>query len=325
MIITKAPLRMSFIGGGTDLASFYQSHTGSVISTSINKYVYITVHDRFEPNLRLAYSDIEIANSVSEIRHPLIRNICLSLEIEENLEISSIADIPASGTGLGSSSSFTVALIEALSLYKGKRLTKSAIAELACKVEIELCGQPIGKQDQYAASFGGLKRYDFHGDGTVIPKSLSNNHDFINYLEKNILVLYTGKTRPASSILSEQSKIKQGDSKFDFFIKMVSLVDLFEEAFLREDLVQLGSILHEGWQMKKNLVEGISDNELDIAYRTAIRNGAIGGKLLGAGAGGFLMFIAPLARHKNIIDALPQLRHTPIGFDKLGVNKIFGE
>lgn len=325
MIITKAPLRMSFIGGGTDLASFYQSHTGSVISTSINKYVYITVHDRFEPNLRLAYSDIEIANSVSEIKHPLIRNVCLSLEIEENLEISSIADIPASGTGLGSSSSFTVALIEALSIYKGKRLTKSEIAELACKVEIELCGQPIGKQDQYAASFGGIRRYDFHSDGTVTSKSLFNNHDFINYLEKNILVLFTGKTRSASSILSEQSKIKQGDSKFDFFMKMISLVDPFEEALVKENLVQLGSILHEGWQMKKNLVKGISDNELDIAYQTAIDNGAIGGKLLGAGAGGFFMFIAPLARHKHIIDALPQLRHTPIGFDKSGVNKIFGE
>ena len=325
MIITKAPLRMSFIGGGTDLSSFYEHHTGSVISTSINKYVYITVHERFESNMRLAYSDIEIANSVSAIKHPLIKNVCLALGIDENLEISSIADIPSNGTGLGSSSSFTVALIEALAGYKGQRLTKDAIADLACKVEIELCGQPIGKQDQYAASFGGLRRYDFHQDGTVTSKLLSQNPDFIDYLEKNILVLFTGKTRSASSILSKQSKIKPGDNKFDFFVEMVKLVDPFEHALRDEDLEKLGLILNEGWQMKKNLVEGISDNEIDLAYQTAIANGAIGGKLLGAGAGGFLMFIAPLSSHNSIIEAIPQYRYIPIRFDKSGVNKIFGE
>lgn len=325
MIITKAPLRMSFVGGGTDLPSFYQTTKGSVISTSINKYVYITVHHRFEENIRVAYSEIEISKSFKDVKHPLIRNVAKILGIERNLEISSVADIPSGGTGLGSSSAFTVALIEALSNLNGTRLSKHEIAELACKVEIEMCNEPIGKQDQYAAAFGGMRRYDFHPDGKVSCKSLDVNQEFLEYFEKNVLLLYTGKTRAAKKILATQSQIQSHDKKFQSLKDLAALVDPFEDALNAQDIYRVGELLNEGWMIKRGLVNGITDNDIDAAYDAAVTAGAIGGKLLGAGAGGFLMLVAPLTHHKKIIENLHSMKPVSIRFDRLGVNKIFGE
>jgi D-glycero-alpha-D-manno-heptose-7-phosphate kinase len=317
---------MSFAGGGSDLPSYYQEFGGAVLSAAINKYVYVNVNQKFDSGIRVGYSKNEEVSQVSQIEHPLVKNSLEYLNIPGGIEITTIADIPSNGTGLGSSSTFTVGLLNALNAYLGNQLSADQLAKDACHIEIRLCGEPIGKQDQYAAAFGGLNFIEFNPDGTVKVSPISCNQQTLQSLQEHLLVFYTGKTRSASSLLEQQAKgMAQDGLKKQSMHKMVQLArDLAVE--LQANRVEaLGEILHEGWMLKKGLVVGISEPEIDAWYERALAAGAQGGKILGAGAGGFLMLFASPERHGEIKRALSPLRSIPMDFDYAGTQIIFNE
>lgn len=301
MIIAKAPFRISFVGGGSDLPSFYKKYGGAVLSTSINKYVYILIKDRFEETIRCSYSKTEIVKSVKELEHDLVRNALTDLDITKSLEIVSSADIPSSGTGLGSSSSFSVALYNALFAYLGKRIKPKELAERACRLEIELVGSPIGKQDQYAAAFGGLNFYKFNTDDTVTINPIKVKSDFYEKLNKSLISFYIGGKRDANKILSGQSDNLNEKKNVNTLKRMVELAWALKEEFENSNLDNFGTILNENWSLKKTLQNDISNNKVDDIYNECINLGATGGKLLGAGGGGFMIFIVPNEDIKNRI------------------------
>jgi D-glycero-alpha-D-manno-heptose-7-phosphate kinase len=325
MIITKAPLRMSFVGGGSDMSSFYSQQNGSVISTTIDKYVYVALKSNFGNGYRICYSRTEICEQVEQIEHPIIRECLKHCKIDEGLEIVSMADIPGSGSGLGSSSTFTVALLKALYAHKNIYKNNRVIAEEACEIEITKCGEPIGKQDQYAAAIGGFNKICFFENDTVTNEKVFLNKEKLQIIEDNTLVLFTGKTRSASKVLQDQSAAVRGSAdKRSLLLQMVQLVDPFIDALQNCEITQMGYLLHENWQMKKQLSTSIADHWLNSAYQTAMQNGAIGGKIMGAGAGGFFLFIAPPERHESIASALG-MAEIPVSFSTKGCEIIFSE
>ena len=324
MIISKTPMRMSFVGGGSDLASFYREYGGAVLSTAIDKYMYITVNPKFDSGVRASYSQTEEVEAAHQIKHPLIRAGLNLVGIEGGVEAASMADIPSKGTGLGSSSSFTVGLLHALHCFKQQYVSAEQLAAEACHIEIEICGDPIGKQDQYAAAYGGLNFIRFHQDDSVSVDPVICRADTLQHLEDHILVFYTGRVREAGSLLAEQTKKTKEDKKVqETLVKMVDLAHDLKRELERNNLGAFGEILHENWELKKTLVGGISDGELDDWYETARNAGALGGKLLGAGRGGFMMFFAPPERHAAIAHALPGLREAKFRFDNNGSQIIF--
>jgi D-glycero-alpha-D-manno-heptose-7-phosphate kinase len=324
MIISKTPMRMSFVGGGSDLSSFYRKYGGAVVSTGIDKYMYITVNRKFDSGIRASYSLTEEVDAAHEIKHPLIRAGLNLVGIEGGIELASMADIPSRGTGLGSSSSFTVGLLHALYGFKNQYVSDERLASEACHIEIEICGDPIGKQDQYAAAYGGLNYIRFHPDESVSVDPIICNAETLQQMQEHILVFYTGRSRGAGELLAEQSKRTASEKRMqDTLIKMVSLAEDLKRELEHNNLDAFGEILHENWTLKKTLVEGISDSELDEWYETGRRAGALGGKLLGAGRGGFMMFFAPPDRHAAIIHALPNLREVGFRFDHNGSQIIF--
>lgn len=326
MIISRAPLRMSFAGGGSDLPAYYREFGGAVLSAAINKYVYVNVNQKFDSGIRVGYSKNEEVATVAEIAHPLVRNALEYLKIPGGVEITTIADIPSSGTGLGSSSTFTVGLLHALNEYRGQAIDASALAQGACHIEIDLCGEPIGKQDQYAAAFGGMNFIEFGADESVQVTPIGASVKTMQDLQSHLLVLYTGKTRSASALLQEQSiELGRDSQKQQAMHRMVQLARDLKDELSANRVDSLGEILHEGWMLKKSLVQGISANEIDLWYDTARANGALGGKILGAGAGGFLLLYAPPERHLAILKALPGLKPISVGFDFLGSQIIFNE
>jgi D-glycero-alpha-D-manno-heptose-7-phosphate kinase len=283
MIISRTPFRCSFIGGGTDLPSFYKRRQGAIISTSINKYVYITVNGHFDHTFRISYSKTEITDRVDKIQHSLFRETIKEVGIKSGLELTSIADIP-SGTGLGSSSSFTVGLLNALHGYKGEIRTAEQLAQGACKIEIDILKEPIGKQDQFAAAYGGLRRYLFNSDGSVFVDPVictpERRQDFFDHL----MLFYLGGSRSASEVLQE---VTGETAHLD---RLRALVDDFWGILTsRQDLRGLGEILHEGWENKKRMSQNVTSPVIDRCYQTAREAGALGGKILGAGGTGFLM------------------------------------
>ena len=292
MIITRSPLRISLGGGGTDLPSYYRQHSGFVISAAIDKYVYITLHDTFEQEFIIKYSKFERVQSVDEIRHPIIREaLKLIPVVEPHLEVVSMSDIPA-GTGLGSSGSFTVALLRALHAHNKNSVTRQQLAEDACHIEIELLGEPIGKQDQYIASFGGITSFVFHPDGRVSVEPLRLGAETLYNLEDNLLLFFTGFTRSASAILEEQdSRTRSGDSAImDHLHQIKCLGYEVKRALETGDLRRFAAIMHEHWELKKQRSGMMTNSRIDEYYELARANGALGGKLIGAGGGGFLMF-----------------------------------
>lgn len=319
MIVSKTPLRMSFIGGGSDLPAYYLKSRGAVISTSIQKYIYIALHPKFDRNFRLSYSKTEEVKKIEDIEHPLIRETLKILNIRCGLEISSMADIPSKGSGLGSSSSFTVGLLNALYSHKNIDVSKSILAEQACEIEISKCGERIGKQDQYAASFGGLNLIEFNSDSSVKVIPLNAKNEFISEFEKNILVFYTGITRKAGSILVQQSKdIINSSNKTRILDKMVELCYSFKDQIENSDIKNLGSILDMNWNLKKSLSNKISNSSIEEIYQVGMESGASGGKILGAGNGGFMMFIADPKFHKIIRNKLSNLKEVKFNFDRFG-------
>lgn len=324
MIIVRTPFRVSFCGGGSDIASFYEKHSGCVISTGINKYVYLAIHPAFnKTEIALKYSKTEIVNDVSKIDHKIFKQCLADFDLS-GVEISSIADIP-SGTGLGSSSSFTVGLIHLLNCYKGKYCTKEELASDACNVEINKLGEPIGKQDQYAASYGGLNFYKFNKDGSVFVEPIIMAKESYEKLEKNLMMFYTGDVRSASSILKEQSKNITSGEKEENQNKICRLAEKLRNELENNNVDALGEILHESWLLKKTLASNISNGNIDRWYDLALNNGAIGGKLLGAGGGGFLLLYVPETRQDDVRKALAELVEMKFGFDWQGTTTIYSE
>lgn len=303
MIITKTPFRMSFLGGGSDLPAFYEKNGGSVLSTSINKYMYINLHSRFNKGIRVIYSKIEEVDKTEDIMHPIVRNTLKYFNLQSGIDISSLADIPARGTGLGSSSSYTVGLIRAIAAHKDLSLSRQEVAELACHIEIDLCGDPIGKQDQYAASFGGFNLYKFSSDGVVV-KPLNLDPSFLSYLGAALVSVYTGTERSAAAILEEQSRAVSFGAKAKIQAEMVSLVDVGVKELMSEKLQKFGELLHDSWLLKKQLASNISNIHIDRIYELGLKAGAWGGKLLGAGAGGFICFLVDPKKRIDVKNAL---------------------
>ena len=295
MIITRSPLRITLGGGGTDLPSYYRENGGFLISAAIDKYVYVTVTRPFSPGVYLKYSSIENVNNINEVQHPIIRE---SLKIIINtdapqIEITTLADIP-SGTGLGSSGSFTTALVKALSIHEKKILHTSEIAELACDIEINKLGEPIGKQDQFIAAYGGITCFDFCKDDTVIAKPLNISDDTLFDLEDNLVLFFTGFSRSAGSILKDQ-KDKSQSNNADMLANLNYVKELgyrSKEFLEKGAVVDFGALMHEHWEHKKKRSGGMSNPQIDEWYELGLKNGAVGGKLVGAGGGGFLLFYA---------------------------------
>jgi len=315
---------MSFVGGGSDLPAYYRRHGGAVVSTAIDKYVYVTVNPKFDQSIRVSYSETEEVASVGRVRHPLVRESLKMLEISGGVEITSIADIPSRGTGLGSSSSFTVGLLHALHAFQGRYRSADQLARESCEIELNRCREPIGKQDQYAAAFGGFNFIEFFPDESVTVEPILCQRETLARLQSNLVVFYTGVTRSASNILREKQRaIAAERSKQEMLHRMVALARQLKVELQNNNLDAFGEMLHENWRLKKALARDVSNSRVDHWYETARRHGATGGKLLGAGAGGFLMFYAPPDRHPAITRALRGLRRVPVRFDAHGSRIIF--
>lgn len=326
MIISRTPLRMSFTGGGSDLSVFYQKFGGAVISTAINKYIYVSINKKFDNGIRIAYSKNEEISNLSEIEHPLVRSAMQYIGLEGGVEITTVADIPSKGTGLGSSSAFTVGLLHVLNAYLGRYVSNHQLAHDSCHVEIDLCKEPIGKQDQYASAVGGFNLIEFKPDNSVLVSPLILKPETLDTIKRNILVFYTGITRSASALLKQQSyEVDTGASRQEILKKMVGLTYTLRDELHRGNVEVFGEILHDNWMLKKELTNGISTPEIDDWYSSARRAGATGGKILGAGAGGFLLFYAPEETHVDIKNALKDLRCIPVNLESSGSRIIFYE
>lgn len=321
MIITRTPFRVSFCGGGSDLPAFYQKHGGCVLSIGIDKYMYISIHPSFrKEETVLKYSTTEIVKKTSDIKHSYFRTVLDKMEVS-GVEITSTADIPA-GTGLGSSSSFTVGLLHCLYSYKGKYVSKEQLAIEACRIELEDLGQPIGKQDQYAAAYGGMNFYTFNRDGSVFVEPMLLSGSSLEKLERNLMMFYTGNVRSASAILKEQSESILSEEKEKKQKRMCDLTFELRELLQKGEIDSLGGILNESWQLKRTLASGITNQTIDEYYDMAIKSGAIGGKLLGAGGGGFLLFYVPETKQDAVRRKIT-LPEVPLGIDRQGSTIIY--
>lgn len=321
MIITQTPLRISFAGGGSDLESFYEQEPGAVLSTAIDKYMYITVKSRFEPNFRIGYSRTELVDKPEDIEHPIVRE-CLKLNgIRDGMEIVSIADIPAQ-SGLGSSSSFTVGLLHALHAYQGHVVSAQRLAEQASMIEIERLKEPIGKQDQYIAAYGGLQFIQFQPDGNVFVDPVVCTPQTRSELNRRLMLFFTGMTRNTRDILSKQQANTNG--KRDALRRMCEIARQLRDVLtVGSDLNAFGTGLHNAWELKKTLESSIHNPQIDDYYDRALKAGALGGKLLGAGGGGFLLIFCEPHLQQKVRTALAELRLVPFSLEPQGSKIIF--
>lgn len=322
MIITRTPFRISLVGGGTDLPSFYHQHEGCVLSTTIDKYMYIVLHPTFnKEDTIIKYNKTEIVKNVRDIQHPIARELLLKHNVS-GIEVTSMADV-LSGTGLSTSSAYTVGLINALHTYKDEYYSQAQIAEEACDLELNILKEPIGKQDQYGTAIGGMKMIKFLPNEEVKVKPIYLKHDVTEELNNNLMLFYTGITHSASEILKEQSKnIINEQEKVDKLIQMTDLVYDARRALNNENLDELGYILHTNWLLKCSLASKISNSIIDKYYNIALSNGALGGKLLGAGSGGFLLFYCPKEKQAQLRAAL-DLVEMPFTFEDEGTKVIY--
>ena len=322
MIISRTPFRISFAGGGSDIVSYYSKFGGAVLSTSIDKYTYLSMHPYFiENKYFLKYSANELVETIDEIKHPLIREVFRYFNIS-GVDFNSSADIP-SGTGLASSSAFATGLINLCAAYKGRYVSKTEIAKIACEIEIDILHEPIGKQDQYACSVGGLNLMEFHPNNETTVEKIHLSSSSLEKLQSNLLLFYLGRTRNAGAVLKEQNNNIIGEKKLGNIHEMVKLVYELKAALLNNKIDGLGEILHTGWMLKKELANGISDSSIDENYEAGIKAGALGGKLLGAGGGGFLLFYVREKEKPAVRNALSHLVETAFTFDNTGTTIIF--
>lgn len=322
MIISRTPFRISFAGGGSDLPSFYRREPGAVLSTSIDKYMYIAIHPFFEKNkIQLKYSKTELVDAILDIKHPIFREV-LNMYGLTGVDLNSIADIP-SGTGLGSSSSFTVGLLNAVRAYLGKATSGHRLGELACDVELNKVGSPIGKQDQFAAACGGLNFITFYGDETVNVEKIIMDSVKKRELDENLMMVFVGGEHSANAILKNQQAAISDDKKFQTQRDMVKLAYDLRHSLESNDIDDFGRILHEGWLMKKSLTAGISTGIVDEMYDRGIKAGALGGKLLGAGGAGFILFYCPKERQEAFRQQMGDINEMKFHFDDFGSKIIY--
>lgn len=316
MIITRTPLRISFFGGATDLPDFYNKEYGAVLGIGINKHVYVFVNKRFEDTIRASYSETEIVENSNQIKHSLIRESLRYFEIKNKIEIVTIADIPSSGTGLGSSSSTLVGLLNALSCYVNNPLEKHELAEISSDIEINKLSRPIGKQDQYFAAFGGLSYFKFNRDGSVTREKVQISSNTLDQLEENMICFYTGNGRDSSNILNEQKTNISDNMKI--LIEMRNQTEEAKNVLKKGDLTKFAEMLNHGWHLKKQLAKNISNNVIDLYYGKALKAGALGGKISGAGGGGFITFYCEKKYQDSVRQELQDLQEMKINIDRFG-------
>ena len=321
MIISQTPFRVSFAGGGTDLPAFYREEYGAVLSVTIQRHMYVTVHNRFESTFRVAYSKIETAESVDDIQHGLVRESLRTAAVEQPLEVTTIADVPA-GTGMSSSSALTVGLLNTFHAFEGRIASREQLAQEACRIEIGTLGHPIGKQDQYAAAYGGMNYIRFNPNESVQVEPVPMKSATRAELEKRVLLLYTNQTRDANQILRAQSS--ETKKKMDVLTEMRDLANTMRYSLTgTPDLNEFSRLLDHGWELKRSLGFRISNEKVDSWYELAKRAGAQGGKLLGAGGGGFLLLLAPSDSHERIRAALGHPEEVSFHIDPVGSRIIF--
>jgi D-glycero-alpha-D-manno-heptose-7-phosphate kinase len=321
MIITQTPLRISIAGGGTDLKSFYSCGMGCVVSTAIDKYIYVIIKERFDRKIYVNYSTREIVDRVEDIKHDLVREAMLRTGIHDSIEITTLADIPSEGTGLGSSSSVTVGLLNALYTYRGETKTQEDLAREACEIEIDRVGKPIGKQDQYIASYGGLRMIRFFPDEYVEVKAVSVDEEVNHHLSARLLLFFSHMTRKSESILEKQQK--KTPLIMEALSNMVKLAERTETALMEGRFEEIGKILDEGWRLKKSLVDSITNGNINDMYEKAMQAGAGGGKICGAGGGGFLFIYCDLENQDKVREALGEYRELPFSLARDGSKVIF--
>jgi D-glycero-alpha-D-manno-heptose-7-phosphate kinase len=320
VIVVQAPLRVSFFGGGTDLPGFYTRETGRVLSTAIDKRVYVVVKERFDDLIYVNYSRKEIVSSVEQLQHGLVREAMKTTDVTSGVEITTLADVPSEGSGLGSSSSITVALLMGLSAYRFEPMPPQRLAEEACRIEISQLGKPIGKQDQYIAAFGGLRQIDFHPDGRVTVERIDLPETVRVRFSQRLMLFYTGRTRSADPILRDQAQ--RVDASIEVLREMKAQATRGREVLRSGDLDQFGALLHEAWVLKRDLGDGITDPAIDAMYAAARAAGALGGKITGAGGGGFLILCVPPVAQDDVRRALRGYREVPIGLERDGAKVI---
>ena len=323
MIISKTALRMSFAGGGSDLSAYYQHGYGSVVSTAIDKFVYITVNKRFTDHIRVGYSKIEYVEKFEDIEHNLVREALKLVGITKGIEVIYMSDmLPAhEGSGLGASSSILVGTLDALHAYKGGHVSAETLAQEACKIEIDILGHPIGKQDQYAAAYGGFNYIQFNADESVHVYPIIFKKEIKNELNNNLLLFFTGMTARSDTVLTEQKRKTQDN--LHLLDKMVELSKDLRKALQNNDLAEFGNILHKGWVYKQKLASKITNPIINNYYEKARKAGAIGGKILGSGGGGFLLFYCEEKNQNNVREALKDLKEAPFKFEQQGSRIIY--
>jgi D-glycero-alpha-D-manno-heptose-7-phosphate kinase len=323
MIISRTPLRMSFTGGGSDIPDYYKFRQGAVVSTAIDKYIYITVNQKFDDLIRVSYSKTENVKSLDEVEHNIIREALKLVGITKGIEVVYMGDIPlgSAGIGLGSSSSLAVGVLNALYAYKGQHVSGDRLAREACEIELNILKNPIGKQDQYIAAYGGFQHIQFNADESVFVDPVIFPSETKKALNEKLLLFYTGTTRISSSILKEQGQ--NTPKNMSYLDEMVDLSRGLLKKLQANDLHGFGEVLHQGWLLKKKLASGISNVEIDANYEKALKAGAVGGKLLGAGGGGFLLFYCEKEKQNSVRKVLADLKETPFSFEPQGSKIIY--
>jgi len=316
---------LSFVGGGSDLKAFYERMDGAVVSSAIDKFVYVIVKERFDDKIYINYSKKEIVDHMEEIEHDLVREAMRISGLERGVEITTLADIPSTGSGLGSSSTVSVGLLHAFYAYRNELVGAKELAEQACRIEIELMGKPIGRQDQYAAAYGDMAKLVFFSDDSVkrVPMRLLNGVH--RRLSSAILLYYTGIVRSADNILAEQKKNYSEEEKFDVMCEMVSFVEPFRRAAEEGDVEKCGELLDRNWELKQKMASGITNPQIREMYEKAKGAGALGGKIAGAGGGGFLMLIVPRERQNAVFEAMKDYREMPFMLERSGSKVIFDD
>jgi D-glycero-alpha-D-manno-heptose-7-phosphate kinase len=316
VIITQTPLRIGLLGGGTDLPDYYREHGGRVLNCAIDKYVYVIVKQRFDDEIYVNYSKKEIVSHVEDLEHELVREAMWMTGVTNGVEITTLADIPSSGSGLGSSSAVTVGLLHALFAYRGRQVTAEELADRACTIEIDRCGKPIGKQDQYIAAYGGIRDIRFGPGDQVAAEELELPATARRDLQRHLMLFYTGVTRSANSILAEQTaNIKATRDQLDI---LRDLAGLAVDRLSSGDVDAVGEAMRKGWEVKRQLATGISNAQVDSAVDRALEAGATGAKLTGAGGGGFLLVICPMERQRAVRSSLADMRELSVKLDRLG-------
>jgi D-glycero-alpha-D-manno-heptose-7-phosphate kinase len=322
MIISRTPLRISFAGGGTDLKPFYEVNPGLVVGTTINKYIYVAVNEPLDESIRVSYWKTEIVDSTSQIEHDIVRKTLEYMGFKNKIDVVSVSDIP-SGTGLGSSGSFTVGLLHALYAHKSLFASKEKLAKEACHVEIDLLGATIGKQDQYMCAFGGLQCIHFNPDESVFTEPIACSHIRRDELNQKLMLFYTGQARSATTILVKQFQETKTEPKFKLLNKVKGIAhEMIEVLRSDKDIRIMGELLHQEWLYKKNIVEGITNEKIDEYYDRALRAGAIGGKIAGAGGGGFMLIFCEEDKKNKVREALSDLREVNFEFESQGTTII---